>query len=63
MADTFVLLDADVEDASSEDELVVDGERLALGEGTCYEREAYFVSGGIVCSWPYDLVDVQLLWI
>lgn len=36
MADTFVLLDADVEDASSEDELVVDGERLALGEGTCY---------------------------
>lgn len=62
MAHTAVFLDADVEDSSAGDELVVDGERLALREGTGHEADPDLVGGGVVSPWPDDLVDVELVW-
>lgn len=61
VAHTAVLLDADVEDSCAGDELVVDGERLALREGARDEADPDLVCGGVVSPWPDDLVDVELL--
>lgn len=61
VADAAVFLDADVEHAGAGDELVVDGEGLALGEGAGDEGDADFVGGGIVGARPDDLVEAELV--
>ncbi|CAL9042358.1 unnamed protein product [Musa banksii] len=59
VADVSSLLNAHVEDAGAEDELVVDGAGLALREGAGDQRDADVVGGGVVGAGPDDLVDPE----
>ncbi|KAG0486749.1 hypothetical protein HPP92_008844 [Vanilla planifolia] len=61
VADTAVLLDADVEDADANGELGVDGAGLALGEGAGDERDADAVGGGVVGPGPHDVGEAELI--
>lgn len=61
VADAAVFLDANIQEAGAEGELAVDGEGLALSERARDQWDADFVCGGVVCSWPHDLVDAEFL--
>lgn len=63
MADLAVLLYTDVDDPGASDQLLVDGQGLALSKRASYEWESNLVGSRVMGSRPYDLVDVNVLWV
>jgi hypothetical protein len=63
VTNTTILLDSDINDTGPSYELTVDGQGLALGKGARDEWDPNLVGGRVMGTRPYNLVDVDLLWV
>lgn len=63
MTNTAILLDSDINNTGPTYELMVYGQGLALGKGASDEWYSNLVGGRVVGPRPYNLVDVDLLWV